>query len=163
MGIVYQARQVKLNRVVALKMIRGGRNVERQDLVRFRVEAEAVARLDHPNIVRIYDFGEHDGLPYFAMEFVDGGSLSQNLNGVPLEPREAAQLVEWLARTVHYVHQCGIVHRDLKPANILLSHRPSAVGNRPENAHGPTAGGRSQMAEPKIADLWPSGWMTIGA
>src|SRR5262249_7493075 len=85
-----------------------------------RAEAEAVARLQHPNIVQIYEVGEHNGLPFFSLEFVDGGSLSQKLDGNPLPPRQAAQLLEKLARAIHFAHQHAIVHRDLKPANILL-------------------------------------------
>src|SRR5262249_6825137 len=92
-----------------------------EELARFRVEAEAVARLDHPNVVRIYDFGEHNGLPFFSMEFVEGGSLAKKLQGGPLPPEEAARGAEILARAMDYVHQHHIVHRDLKPANVLLA------------------------------------------
>jgi serine/threonine protein kinase len=120
MGVVYRARQVKLNWLVALKMIRAGEHARPEDLARFRREAEAVARLQHPHIVQIYEVGEHGGLPYFSLELVDGGSLARRLNGLPQPPPEAAHLVETLARAVHYAHQRGVVHRDLKPANILL-------------------------------------------
>jgi len=121
MGVVYKARHIKLNRVVALKMILSGPYATARELARFRAEAEAVARLQHPNIVQIYEVGEQGGRPYFSLEYVDGGSLGQALAGKPQPPTEAAVLVESLARAMHYAHQRGIVHRDLKPANILLS------------------------------------------
>jgi serine/threonine-protein kinase len=121
MGVVYKARQVTLKRLVALKMILSGAHAGAQDLLRFRSEAEAVASLQHPNIVQVYEVGDQDGLPYFSLEYVDGGSLSQKLKGQPLPARQAAELIEVLARAVHYAHLHGIVHRDLKPANILLT------------------------------------------
>jgi serine/threonine-protein kinase len=120
MGVVYRARQASLNRLVALKMIRGGQ-ASAEDLTRFRTEAEAVARLQHPNVVQIHEVGEHDGLPFFSLELLEGGSLSGRLDGTPLPPRQAAQLVRTLAGAVHEAHRRGIVHRDLKPANVLLS------------------------------------------
>jgi serine/threonine-protein kinase len=121
MGVVYQARQVALGRMVALKMILGGPHAAAQELARFKTEAEAVARLQHPNIVQIYEIGEHDGQPFLALEYVDGGSLAQRLDGKALPADEAARLVQTLARAVHYAHQRGVVHRDLKPANVLLA------------------------------------------
>jgi WD40 repeat protein len=121
MGVVYQARQTKLGRLVALKMILSGAHAGATDLARFRTEAEAVARLQHTNIVQIFEVGEHDGLPYFSLEFCGGGSLERKLNGTPLPPREAVALVEQLARAMHAAHQKGVVHRDLKPANVLLA------------------------------------------
>jgi serine/threonine protein kinase len=121
MGVVYRARQVNLQRIVALKMIRAQGCPDGQLLARFRIEATAVARLDHPHIVRIHDFGEQNGQPYFAMEFVAGGSLAQKLRGSPLPVDQAASLVEALARAMHYAHQQNIIHRDLKPANVLLT------------------------------------------
>jgi WD40 repeat protein/tRNA A-37 threonylcarbamoyl transferase component Bud32 len=121
MGVVYKARQVKLNRVVALKMILAGAHAGPAELTRFRTEAEAIASLQHPNVVQIHDVGEQNGQPYFALEFVDGGSLEQRLTGTPHAPRKAAQLVETLARAVHAAHGVGIIHRDLKPANVLLT------------------------------------------
>jgi predicted Ser/Thr protein kinase len=116
MGVVYQARQRGLNRLVALKMIRGG-GVE--DERRFRDEAEAAARLDHPNIVPIYEVGEHDGRPYFSMKFIDGTDLGRAARD-PARPRDIARLMADVARAVHHAHQRGILHRDLKPSNILL-------------------------------------------
>jgi serine/threonine-protein kinase len=120
MGVVYKARQVGLNRIVALKMILAGNHAVPAQLARFRAEAEAVARLHHPNIVQIHDVGEQDGRPYFSLEFVDGGSLAQELNGTPQPARPSAGLIQTLARAMHAAHQKGIVHRDLKPANVLL-------------------------------------------
>jgi len=121
MGVVYKARQTALNRLVALKMILAGAHADAAWLARFRTEAEAVAQLQHPNIVQIYEVGEHDGLPFFSLEFVGGGDLASQLDGTPLDPRSAARLVETVARAVDHAHQHGIVHRDLKPANILVS------------------------------------------
>src|SRR5436190_3861568 len=121
MGVVYKARQVSLHRVVAVKMIRSGSHASSEELSRFRAEARAAARLQHPNIVQIHEVGEHEGQPYLALEFVDGPSLAQKFAGTPLPARPAAQLVEPLARAMHYAHQRGVVHRDLKPANVLLS------------------------------------------
>jgi WD40 repeat protein/serine/threonine protein kinase len=121
MGVVYKARQTALKRLVALKMILAGEYAAGPERARFRREAEAVARLQHPHIVQIHDVGEHDGRPFFALEYVDGGSLAEKLDGSPLPGRCAAQLVETLARAIHYAHQRGIIHRDLKPANVLLA------------------------------------------
>ena len=121
MGVVYKARQAGLNRVVALKMILAGAHAGERDLARFRTEAEAAARFQHPNIVQVHEVGFHDGLPYFSPEFVAGGSLAERLAGVPRPAREAAAMVETLARAVEYAHGQGVVHRDLKPANVLLT------------------------------------------
>ena len=120
MGVVYKARQVGLNRLVALKMILSGAHASSEELSRFRTEAEAVARLRHPNIVQIFDIGERDGRPFFALEYCEGGSLQQKLDGTPMEPRLAAALLATLASAIDHAHAHGIVHRDLKPANILL-------------------------------------------
>jgi uncharacterized protein with WD repeat len=120
MGVVYKARQIALKRLVALKMILSGAHAGPQELARFRTEAEAVARLQHPNIVQIYEVGEHEGRPFFSLEFVAGGSLASRLDGTPWPIGQAVRLVETLARAVHTAHLGGIVHRDLKPANILL-------------------------------------------
>jgi WD40 repeat protein/serine/threonine protein kinase len=122
MGVVYKARQISLNRTVALKMIRAGANAAPSELARFRAEAEALSRLAHPNIVQVYDTGTHDGQPYLCLELVEGGNLKQRLDGTPLAAPVAAALVEVLARAVAAAHQKGIVHRDLKPANILLQN-----------------------------------------
>jgi serine/threonine protein kinase/tetratricopeptide (TPR) repeat protein len=125
MGIVYKARQQGLKRIVALKMILTGPHATAGELARFRAEAEAVARFQHPNIVQIYEVGDHGGLPFFSLEFVAGGSLHDHLQGKPQPPRQAAELVAVLAETVHYAHQRGVIHRDLKPANILLQEERS--------------------------------------
>jgi serine/threonine-protein kinase len=121
MGVVYKARQIKLNRLVALKMILAGGHAGTAELLRFQTEAEAIARLQHPNIVQVYEVGEHEGRPFFSLEFCDGGSLERKLAGTPLPSRDAAALVETLARAVQAAHDKGIVHRDLKPANVLLA------------------------------------------
>jgi serine/threonine-protein kinase len=121
MGVVFKARQVRLNRVVALKMILAGDLAGAEATERFLQEADVVARLQHPQIVQIHDFGEHEGRLYFALEYVPGGTLAQALDGTPRPPREAARLVESLARAIHAAHLQGIVHRDLKPANVLLA------------------------------------------
>jgi serine/threonine protein kinase len=119
MGVVYKARQKGLKRVVALKMILAGNHAGPEELERFRVEAEAIARLRHPNVVQVYEIGEHDGLPFFSLEFCAGGSLEKKLRH-PLPPREAAGLLEVLARAVQAAHDAGVIHRDLKPANVLF-------------------------------------------
>ena len=120
-GVIYRARHLRLNRVVALKMLLSGEFASRAELTRFRREAEAVAALQHPNIVQIYDVGDVDGRPYFTMEFVAGGTLAQKLSGVPQPARYCASLTQTLALAIHEAHLAGIVHRDLKPGNILLT------------------------------------------
>jgi len=121
MGVVYKARHLALKRTVALKMVLAGGHAGPGELARFRIEAEAVARLQHPNIVQIHEVGEADGHPYCALEFVAGGNLASKLAGQPLPAREAARLVETLARAMQLAHSRNVVHRDLKPANILLT------------------------------------------
>jgi WD40 repeat protein len=120
MGVVYRAHQVELDRVVALKIIRAD-EPDRTQRLRFLAEAQAAARLRHPNIVQVYQVGEHEGRPFVTLELVEGGTLAQRLARQPLAAREAAGLVEILARAVQHAHEQGIVHRDLKPANVLLT------------------------------------------
>jgi serine/threonine-protein kinase len=121
MGVVYKAEHTVLNRVVALKVILAGPHAGPEEQARFLTEAQAVAKLQSPHIVQIFDIGETDGLPYFSLEYVDGGSLEARLGGRPQDPRWAAEVAEVLARAMHEAHARGIVHRDLKPANVLLT------------------------------------------
>jgi hypothetical protein len=120
MGVVYKARHLRLNRLVAIKMILAGEHANDEARARFSKEAEAVARLRHPGIVQIYEIGDTEGRPYFSLEFIEGGSLASRLDGTPLPARQAADLLKTLARTMDAAHRQGIIHRDLKPANILM-------------------------------------------
>jgi len=149
MGIVYQARQLGLARTVALKMVSTGLKAGPKDLTRFRAETAALARLQHPNIVQIYDVGQAAGRPYFVFEFVAGGSLAQQLRGQPQPVRPAAQLVETLARAVQAAHASGVIHRDLKPANILLQRSDQLDRSPPPSDFRPLT---SDLV-PKIADF----------
>jgi WD40 repeat protein/tRNA A-37 threonylcarbamoyl transferase component Bud32 len=120
MGIVYKARQIRLNRLCALKMLLLGDHTGAESRVRFLAEAETIARLRHPNVVQIFGLGDHNGNPYFEMEYIEGGSLTERLDGTPWDHGPAARMVAVLARAIAYAHRQGIVHRDLKPANVLL-------------------------------------------
>jgi serine/threonine protein kinase len=122
MGVVFKARQIGLDRLVAVKMLLSAASVNADQLARFRTEAEALARLQHPHIVQIHEVGEHEGRPYIVMEYVPGPNLARVIGGRPQPAEEAARLVEVLAEALQAVHACGIIHRDLKPANILLKH-----------------------------------------
>jgi serine/threonine protein kinase len=124
--VVYKARHLGLNRLVALKMILAGSQAGEDMLQRFQAEAEAVAKLQHPNIVQIYDVGRHDGCPFIALEYVDGVSLDKHLAATPQPPEQAARLVATLAEAMQAAHERGILHRDLKPANVLLQKNQNA-------------------------------------
>jgi len=141
MGVVYKAWQLGLERLVALKVILAGKHAAPSELKRFYAEARLIARLRHPNIVQIFDLGDHEGRPYYAMEFLEAGSLDQALYQHRLSPRRSAELIETLARAVHYAHQQGIIHRDLKPGNILLT------------AIRAPAEGEVELRTPKIGDF----------
>jgi serine/threonine protein kinase len=147
MGVVYKARDIRLNRLVALKMVLAGAHASPSHLARFKAEAETVARLAHPNIVQIYDIGEASSgpgvvHPFMALEYCPGGSLSERLDGTPVPPRPAAELVETLARAMRHAHDAGILHRDLKPANVLLAsgERKSSSLPSPQRGEGRKTG-----------------------
>jgi serine/threonine protein kinase len=167
MGVVYKALQVRLNRLVALKMILAGPHSAPRGLARFRSEAEAVALLQHPNIVRIHEVGEQDSQPFLALEFVEGCNLSQALTSTPLPPRQGAELIEKLARAIHYAHQRGIVHRDLKPANILLQKvdgsRHPVAGTENTDAWHTDCCLWSTVYSPKITDFGLAKRLDAGA
>jgi hypothetical protein len=137
MAVVYKAWQASLRRLVAIKVILAGPHATAEETARFRIEAESVAQLHHPHIVQIYEVGQQGGCPYCSLEFVEGGNLSQRLNGNPLPPDEAARITEKLACAMQVAHERGIIHRDLKPGNVLL-----------------TADG-----QPKITDFGLAKWM----
>ncbi|MBY0524394.1 MAG: protein kinase [Gemmataceae bacterium] len=147
MGVVYKARQRALKRTVALKMVLAGAAGSKKGVARFQTEAEAVARLQHPNIVQIYEVGDQDGKPYFSMEYIEGRSLSAHLDSSPQPAKEAARLVGILARAMHVAHQKGIIHRDLKPANVLVANDGTlkitdfGLAKRLDESDGPTQTG----------------------
>src|SRR5260370_18476841 len=120
MGVVYKARQVSLNRIVAVKMMRPGLLASEEEIKRFHAEATAAANLHHPNIVSVYEVGERDGLHYFSMEYVAGTSLAQIVQQRPLLPTRAARYVQIVAEAIHSAHTRGTLHRDLKPSNVLV-------------------------------------------
>jgi WD40 repeat protein/serine/threonine protein kinase len=152
MGIVYKARQRQLRRLVAVKMILERGPAAAEDRDRLRAEAEAVARLHHPNIVQIFEIGEARGVPFLALEFCPEGSLAARLKGTPLAPRQAAELVRVLAQAVEHAHRQGVVHRDLKPANILLS-RKSDIPSPKSEATPSDFAFRISDFEPKVTDF----------
>jgi serine/threonine protein kinase len=147
MGVVYKARQVSLNRIVAVKMILAGQLASAAEVKRFRTEAEAAAQLQHPNIVAIHEVGEHAGQQYYSMDFVVGTSLAARLSNQPLPLVEAVRWMKTIAEAVHFAHQRGIVHRDLKPANVLLDEAGHphvtdfGLAKRLEHGEGITASG----------------------
>lgn len=163
MAVVYRARHLDLNRIVALKVLRGGAWFRDEDAVRIRREAEAAARLQHPNIVQIHEIGDWDGVPFLALEYVAGGTLaeflttSQRHGTLGLTPPQAAELIETLARAMHHAHSQGVVHRDLKPANVLLAVGSGqwAVSSQDDTRQGPTLLPTAHRSLPtvKIADF----------
>jgi serine/threonine protein kinase len=148
MGVVYQAHQDDLDRIVALKVIPAGPEADPTELARFRAEAETAANLHHPNIVPVYEVGNSENVAFLAMEYVDGGSLHKRLAGKAIKPRDAARLLEPLARGIHYANENGVVHRDLKPSNILLQSPKSGVN---PSAHGD---GNVPAQPPSDFTLW---------
>jgi WD40 repeat protein/tRNA A-37 threonylcarbamoyl transferase component Bud32 len=150
MGIVYKARQHGLNRLVALKMILHADHASETERRRFLHEAEALARLQHENIVQIHEVGEHHGKPFFSLEYIEGGSLAQLLQGTPFPAHEAAALVLTLAGAMQAAHEAGVIHRDLKPANILLARggADASAGTLPEGSRLPVS-----AITPKITDF----------
>jgi serine/threonine protein kinase len=154
MGVVYKARHVRLDRIVALKMLRSGDQAGATERARFHTEAQAAARLQHPNIVQIYEVGEANGQPYFCMEYIEGDSLTRLIDGTPWPAVRAAQLVETLARAIDAAHQAGIVHRDLKPGNVLLSFSRDAERSAGAAAlRSEDSASRLNEATPKISDF----------
>ena len=121
MGVVYKAQDQRLKRLVALKVVLAGGHAGTTERLRFQVEVEAAARLQHPNIVQVFEVGEEDGRPFMAMEYCPGGSLEDRIRDRPQPPREAAGMVATLADALHHAHLAGVIHRDIKPANILLA------------------------------------------
>lgn len=153
MGVVYKAWQASPGRFVALKMILDADYARPEELARFRREAETLARLDHPNIVRLFEVGAHEERPYFSLEYVEGGSLERRLGGAPQAMRGAAALVATLARAVHAAHEQGFIHRDLKPANILLGRLPDSTPRTSKADPHKTPATGLEAWTPKIADF----------
>jgi serine/threonine protein kinase/tetratricopeptide (TPR) repeat protein len=156
MGVVYKARHLRLGRLVALKMLLAGAHAGAVGMARFRSEAEAVAKLQHPNVVQIYETGEHEGRPYFALELVEGGSLEDRISQGPLPARAAAELIETLAQAMAVAHRLGIVHRDLKPGNILLaagSGSTASLNVEQVAAASRATGAWARSLVPKITDF----------
>ena len=154
MGVVYKARHRGLHRLAALKMVLAGEFASPAQELRFRLEAELAARVQHPNIVQVYEVGSYQGRPFLAMEWVEGGSLAIRLDGKPWPPGEAASLLEMLAHAIHVAHGEGVVHRDLKPANILLQENDA--GRKPIQAESSRSGFNANSASclvPKITDF----------
>ncbi len=165
MGIVYKAWQIQVGRVVALKMLPAEKKAAPRNRGRFKREAHTVGQLQHPNIVQLYEQGEADGRPFFSMEYLEGGSLSDRFRDRPQPPQQAAQLVQVLAETIHFAHQRNFIHRDLKPSNILLTQRrledsrfrPSDRQQRQRNTtrHGRVGDARHLLLDAEDRRFWP--------
>ena len=153
MGVVYRARQISVNRVVALKMILAGKLASPSELQRFHTEAQAAAQLDHPNIVPIYDVSEHEGQPFFTMKLIEGGSLVDWLPCNEPDWPAAVALLARVARAVHYAHRCGILHRDLKPANILMQNADCRMQNEKSGVNSAIRHSQSAIPTPLVADF----------
>ena len=154
MGVVYKARHRGLHRLAALKMVLAGEFASPAQELRFRLEAELAARVQHPNIVQVYEIGSYEGRPFLALEWVEGGSLANRLDGNPWPPGEAAALVETLARAIHVAHGEGVVHRDLKPANILLQKGEGGrERDQGESSRSAFSGDPEFRLAPKITDF----------
>jgi len=153
MGVVYKARQASLGRMVALKMVLAGVHASAEQLARFRSEAAAVARLQHPNIVPIYEISDFQGNPYYSLEFAEGGSLSRYLDGTPLPPKMAARFIETLAGAIEAAHSQGIIHRDLKPGNVLLKQVQRSATQWLERPDGSAGFLDTRFWTPKITDF----------
>ena len=158
MGVVYKARQLSQDRIVALKMIQAGRQASAEDLGRFADEADAIARLRHPHIVQILEVGQVDGRLFFVLEYVEGGTLSDQIRNKPQHPRSSAQLMESLARAMHFAHQRDIIHRDLKPANVLLHTRKAFVDIPSEAGQRPTDWDSAASCRKSPISAWPKCW-----
>ena len=150
MGIVYKRHQLSLNRPVALKMIKAARFASDEEVRRFRNEAEAVAGLDHPTIVPIFEVGQYEDQQYFSMKLVSGQSLDKRLRDFVADPRRAAEVVSLTARAIHHAHQRGILHRDLKPANVLVD----AEGQPHVTDFGLASGSKGTAISRSLARSW---------
>jgi WD40 repeat protein len=153
MGVVYKARQASLGRVVALKVLLTGNLASAAERERFRREAEAVAKLQHPGVVQVFEVGESDGRPFLSLEFCGGGSLAGRLDGTPLVPKEAARIVRELAGAVQALHQAGLIHRDLKPSNVLLQTTEDTEHTEKSKEKGSSSVVSVSSVVPKIADF----------
>jgi tetratricopeptide (TPR) repeat protein len=155
MGVVYKARQLRPHRLVALKVIRTGEHASEKEVTRFRAEAEAVAQLNHPNIVALYEVSEHAGRPYFSLEYVEGGSLDKVLKSTPQSPVDSARLVRTLALAMQVPHQATppIIHRDLKPANVLLALSHASLSGTSVSLREAPSSSRLNEWTPKITDF----------
>jgi serine/threonine protein kinase len=158
MGVVYKARQLSLNRVVALKVIRDSALASAEEVSRFQREAELAAVMQHPHIVQIYEVGRWEGHSYLALECLEGGTLEQRLAGNPQDPAFAARVVETLARAIQHAHQRGIIHRDLKPANVLLQKEESGRLKDESEQSPPTFILHPSSFRRLPTSAWPSSW-----